>query len=59
MAELKPEFNEYGVLIAYVNQSGNLQYVAADRYNEFRKKIIAENNQRDEAQRALAAKEAV
>ena len=54
MSELKPEFNECGVMTAYVNSQGHLQHVAADRYNALRKKIITENNQRDEAQRAEA-----
>ena len=59
MSELKPEFNECGVMTAYVNSQGHLQYVAADRYNALRKKIIAENNQRNEAQRAEARQDQV
>lgn len=57
MPIIKPVFSEGGALIAYGNSEGLLQYVASDRYNALRKKIIAENNQKDEAQRALARKE--
>jgi len=56
MPIIKPVFSECGALIAYGNSEGLLQYVASDRYNALRKKI-AENNQKDEAQRAMARKE--
>lgn len=54
MSVLKPEYNECGVMTAYVNSQGHLQHVAADRYDALRKRIFAENNQKDEAQRTEA-----
>jgi hypothetical protein len=39
MSVLKPEYNECGVMTAYVNSQGHLQHVAADRYDALRKRI--------------------